>query len=82
MAKLVDRIERVMRTVNPFGFTESGGGNYYYEANNMIRLLPTHKDSILELCMDSFQIYDNGSPIWKQLETAITNLFREENLPI
>ena len=82
MTELVDKIERVMRTVNPFGFTSLGGGDYYYEANNMVRLLPTYKGSILELCMDSFQIYDNGSPIWKQLETAITNLFREENLPI
>jgi hypothetical protein len=78
MAELVDEIERVMRTVNPFGFTESGGGDYYYEANNMVRLLPTHKGTILELCMDSFDIYYDHHPKWTELESAIAELFSKE----
>jgi len=80
MTILVDKIERVMRNVNPFGFIESQGGDYYYEANNMVRLLPTYKDSILDLCMDSFDIYYDHHPKWTELETAITKLFREEKL--
>ena len=82
MTELVDKIERVMRTVNPFGFTESGGGDYYYEANNMVRLLPTYKDSILDLCMDSFNIYYDRHPKWTELETAITKLFLEANIKL
>ena len=80
MTTLVDKIERVMRNVNPFGFIEAQGGDYYYEANNMVRLLPTYKDSILDLCMDSFDIYYDHHPKWTELETAITKLFREEKL--
>jgi hypothetical protein len=80
MTTLVDKIENVMRTVNPFGFTSLGGGDYYYEANNMIRLLPTYKGSILEMCMDSFDIYYDHHPKWTELETAITKLLREEKL--
>jgi len=80
MTTLVDKIERVMRKVNPFGFIEAQGGDYYYEANNMVRLLPTYKDSILDLCMDSFDIYYDHHPKWTKLETAITKLFREEKL--
>ena len=80
MTTLVDKIERVMRNVNPFGFIEAQGGDYYYEANNMVRLLPTYKDSILDLCMDSFDIYYDHNPKWTELETGITKLFREEKL--
>ena len=78
MAELVDEIERVMRTVNPFGFTESGGGDYYYEANNMVGLLSTHKGTILELCMDSFDIYYDHHPKWTELESAIAELFSKQ----
>jgi hypothetical protein len=78
MAKLVDKIERVMRIVNPFSFTESGGGDYYYEANNMVRLLPTYEGSILELCMDSFDIYYDHHPKWTELESAISELFSKQ----
>jgi hypothetical protein len=80
MTDLVDKIEHAMRTVNPFGFTTLGGGDYYYEANNMVRLLPTYRYSILELCMDSFDIYYDRHPIWTELENAITKLFQEENI--
>ena len=80
MTTLVDKIERVMRNVNPFGFIEAQGGDYYYEANNMVRLLPTYKDSILDLCMDSFDIYYDHNSKWTELETGITKLFREEKL--
>jgi hypothetical protein len=78
MAELVDKIENVMRTVNPFGFTSLGGGDYYYEANNMVRLLPTHKGTILELCMDSFDIYYDHHPKWSELESAIAELFSKQ----
>jgi hypothetical protein len=78
MAELVDKIENVMRTVNPFGFTSLGGGDYYYEANNMVRLLPTYTGTILELCMDSFDIYYDHHPKWTELETAIAELFSKE----
>lgn len=80
MGRLVDKIERVMRTVNPFGFAKAQEGDYYYEANNMVRLLRTYKRSILEMCMDSFDIYYDHHPKWTELEIAITNLFREENV--
>ena len=80
MTDIVDKIENVMRTVNPFGFTILGGGDYYYEANNMVRLLPTYRYSILELCMDSFDIYYDRHPKWTELEAAITKLFQEENI--
>ena len=82
MTELVDKIENVMRTVNPFGFTSLGGGDYYYEANNMVRLLPIYKGSILELCMDSFDIYYDHHPIWIELETAITKLLSEANIKL
>jgi len=82
MTELVDKIENVMRTVNPFGFTSLGGGDYYYEANNMVSLLPTYRYSILELCMDSFDIYHDRHPIWTELEDAITKLFQEENIKL
>jgi hypothetical protein len=82
MTELVDKIENVMRTVNPFGFTSLGGGDYYYEANNMVSMLPTYKDSILDLCMDSFNIYYDRHPIWTELETAIAKLFLEANIKL
>jgi hypothetical protein len=82
MTELVYKIERVMRTVNPFGFSESQGGDYYYEAKNMVRMLPTYKDSILDLCMDSFDIYYDHHPKWTELETAITNLLSEANIKL
>lgn len=63
-----------MRNVNPFGFIEGQGGDYYYEANNMIKLIPTFRGDRIDLCMDAFQLYDNGSPIWKQLEVEISQL--------
>ena len=78
MAELVDKIENVMRTVNPFVFTSLGGGDYYYEANNMVRLLPTYTGTILELCMDSFDIYYDHHPKWTELETAISELFSKQ----
>jgi len=80
MTTLVDKIERVIRNVNPFGFIEAQGGDYYYEANNMVRLLPTFRGIILDLCMDSFDIYYDHHPKWTELETAITKLLREEKL--
>ena len=82
MTELVDKIENVMRTVNPFRFTSLGGGDYYYEANNMVSLLPTYTDSIIELCMDSFNIYYDRHPKWTELETAITKLFLEANIKL
>jgi hypothetical protein len=75
MMPLVDEIERVMRKVNPFGYIDPQYSDYYYEANNMIKLLPTFKGDRIDLCMDSFQMYDNGSPIWKKLEAEISQLF-------
>lgn len=75
MMPLVDEIERVMRNVNPFGYTDPQYSDYYYEANNMIKLLPNFKGDKLDLCMDSFQLYYDGSPVWKQLEAEISQLF-------
>jgi len=81
-----------MRKVNPFGFIEAQGGDYYYEANNMVRLLPTFRGTILDLCMDSFDIYYDHHPKWTELEIAIgqfldqrksirrTNIIRQELL--
>jgi hypothetical protein len=82
MSRLVDKIERVMRTVNPFGFAEGQEGDYYYEANNMVRLLRAYKWTMLELCMDSFDIYYDHHPKWTELESAITKLFQEENITL
>lgn len=79
MARLVDRIEEVMYSVNPFGFHEGDGGNYYYEANNMIKLLAEFKlgQSILDLCMDAFQIYNDGNQKWVEIAEKITPLVVE-----
>jgi len=74
---LIDEIERVMRNVNPFGFSEPQYSDYYYEANNMINLLQTFRGDIIDLCMDAFQLYDNGQPIWKQLESEISQLLNK-----
>jgi hypothetical protein len=77
MAELIHKIERVMHDINPFGFVESRGGDYYFEAKNMITLLPGWQGSVQELCMDSFHIYDDRSPVWKKLAGAITELLEE-----
>jgi hypothetical protein len=76
MAELINKIERVMHDVNPFGFVESTGGDYYFEAKNMVSLLPGYQGSIQELCMDAFHIYDEHSPVWKKLAAAITELLK------
>lgn len=67
MTCLIHRIEKVMREANPF---KNANEDYYYEANNMMRLLPYFtigKDSVLDLCMDAFQIYNNGDPKWVEI---------------
>ena len=74
MPALIDEIESAMRKVNPFGLTDAQYSDYYYEANNMINLLPTFRGDIIDLCMDAFQLYDNGQPIWKQLEFEISQV--------
>jgi hypothetical protein len=76
MTRLVDKIESVMRGVNPFNYAPHDGGNYYYEANNMIKLLPYFEvgDSMLDLCMDAFQIHNTGYPIWDQIAQNIEPL--------
>jgi len=74
MPALIDEIESAMLKVNPFGFIDPQYSDYYYEANNMIQLLPTFRGDRLELCMESFQLYDNGQPIWKQLESEISQV--------
>lgn len=80
MIRLVDRIERAMYSVNPFGYTMNDGGNYYYEANNMMDLLHIFKlsDSIIDLCMDSFQIYNDGHEQWVQLAEKIEHILRQQ----
>jgi hypothetical protein len=77
MKQLVDKIERAMYSVNPFGYREYG--NYYYEANNLIKLLPYFKvgDSVLDLCMDSFQIYNDGSNTWVQIAEKLEHIVRQ-----
>ena len=74
MPALIDEIEHAMRKVNPFSYIDPQYSDYYYEANNMINLLPTFRGDRLELCMDAFQLYDNGQPIWKQLESEISQV--------
>jgi hypothetical protein len=76
MTELINKIERVMRDVNPFGFVESRGGDYFFEAKNMFKLLPDWEGSVQELCMESFHIYDDGSPVWKKLAAAVSELLK------
>lgn len=71
MICLIHRIEKVMREINPY---KNPDEDYYYEANNMMRLLPYFtigKDNVLDLCMDAFQIYDNGDRKWVNIASKI-----------
>jgi hypothetical protein len=74
MPALIDEIESAMRKVNPFGLINAQYSDYYYEANNMIQLLPTFRGERIDLCMDAFQLYDNGQQIWKELESEISQV--------
>ena len=71
---LVDQIERVFHDVNPFGYTDKD--NYYFEANNLMKLLPymNKNDTVLDVCMDAFHIYYDGNPKWNTIANKIAQL--------
>ena len=71
---LVDQVEEVFYHVNPFGYTDEH--NYYFEANNLIKMLPYMKkdDTVLDMCMDAFHIHYDGNPMWDRIANEIAQL--------
>jgi len=75
MTALIDRIEKAMREVNPLRYRDfEHDANYYYEANNMIKLLRIQsmtEENALDMCMEAFQIYYDNNPVWSALSTSL-----------